>query len=437
MRPLAYSRTGRGPWLGVLTLVFLCLTIALMSSAQEPAAGNQSEDLRKQIEDKNQEIRRLEAEAAEHRRAIEDLERTANTFASQIQGIDRTISRLTTSIRLTNTKISRANLEIRELTQDIQGKEESIGAERRHMASLVVALAAMDRETPLEIMMKHETISSFFNSVDQLLGVQAEIQSTLETLRTARAALQESKLKTEKKKLELSALAEDLDDQKALQLEERQERSNLLQTTKSQERRYQELLAEAERKREALEQEINALESGLSPEFDRSILPKASSGILGWPLSDPIFITQYFGNTAFARSGAYQGKGHNGIDLRASVGTPVFSSEQGRVRSTGDTDQSCRRASYGKWVLIDHPNNLATLYAHLSLVKVRPGDAVNRGELIGYSGRTGYATGPHLHLTVFASQAVTVTQMRSRTCGRLMTLPISPFGGYMNPLDYL
>ena len=134
--------------------------------------------------------------------------------------------------------------------------------------------------------------------------------------------------------------------------------------------------------------------------------------------------------------GAYRGQGHNGVDLRAALGTPVFAGAEGTVRATGDTDLACRRASYGRWVLLDHPNNLSTLYAHLSLIKIRAGEVVNRGELIGYSGRTGYATGPHLHISVFARRAVEVIQFPSRTCRRTMTIPRSPFPGYLNPLDF-
>ena len=136
-------------------------------------------------------------------------------------------------------------------------------------------------------------------------------------------------------------------------------------------------------------------------------------------------------------AGGYAGKGHNGIDIRASNGTEILSAESGTVRGVGDTDEVCRRASYGKWILIDHGNNLTTLYAHLSLVKVLPGQAVSRGELIGYSGNSGYATGPHLHFSVFAHEAVEIGNLKSKVCGRIMTLPLSPFNGYLDPLNYL
>lgn len=425
--------------MGLLLLLAGALLLGMARARAEeppvPAGGN---DLSAEIAAKNEEIRRLEAEASKYKTTLDEIGRTANTLQAQVGALDGAIKKLDTDIRLTNARISRTNLEIRELTTGIRGKETSIERGRERIGHLVVTIAESERETPLEILMKNETISSFFASVDALVGVQRDLVALLSSLRAAREDLQDRKGKAESKRRELAGLVDDLADQKALQVGERRERAQLLTETKSQEQRYQELLAEVERRREALQQEINSLESGLKPaDLDPSAVPAPGKGILGWPLPEPIFITQRFGNTSFARAGGYNGKGHNGIDLRATAGTPVFASERGTVRAVGDTDLACKRASYGRWILIDHPNNLATLSTHLSLIKVRPGDGVNRGELIGYSGRTGYATGPHLHFSVFARQAVTIGQLKSRVCGRTMTLPLSPFNGYLNPLDYL
>lgn len=438
--------------------VFVWVAFALVIMTAGTLAGPASvraqsrEEIERRIQEKNAEIQRLETEAESHRATIGQIEREANTLAERIQSLDRTIKGLDVSIRTTNVKIDRANLEIIELGRGIRETESSIDLQRSRLGHLIGLVAAADQETPLEILIKHETLASFFNAVDSLFGIQRELQTALRELRQARGELQDRKAATEGKRLELAALAEDLADQKALELEERRTRANLLAETKNQERRYQELLAEVERKRGALQQEINALEAELTADFDRSLLPAPGSGILGWPLaaasrescwSGKIFeriancVTQFFGQTAFARAGGYNGQGHNGVDFRAALGTPVFAAERGTVRAVGDTDVACRRASYGRWVLIDHPSNLATLSAHFSLIKVQPGQAVNRGELVGYSGQSGYATGPHLHFSVFARQAVRVGELKSRVCGRLMTLPLSPFGGYLNPLNYL
>ncbi|HEY7725430.1 MAG TPA: M23 family metallopeptidase [Anaeromyxobacteraceae bacterium] len=85
---------------------------------------------------------------------------------------------------------------------------------------------------------------------------------------------------------------------------------------------------------------------------------------------------------------------HRGVDLAAAEGTGVGAALDGVVRSAGD------RAGYGLAVEVDHGNGLSTLYAHASELLVRDGERVTRGQPIARVGRTGRATGPHLHLEV-------------------------------------
>ena len=85
---------------------------------------------------------------------------------------------------------------------------------------------------------------------------------------------------------------------------------------------------------------------------------------------------------------------HNGIDYAAPHGTPVRATADGSVAFAGD------RGGYGKLVEVQHPNGYATRYAHLSGIAVRPHQPVRQGDLLGYVGSTGLATGPHLHYEV-------------------------------------
>jgi len=94
-------------------------------------------------------------------------------------------------------------------------------------------------------------------------------------------------------------------------------------------------------------------------------------------------------NSAF---GARHGKAHIGLDLRVGTGTPVRAAMGGIVLYADD-----RISGYGKTILIRHPRGLSTLYAHNSKLWVQPGQRVTRGQIIAHSGRTGRATGPHLH----------------------------------------
>lgn len=86
-------------------------------------------------------------------------------------------------------------------------------------------------------------------------------------------------------------------------------------------------------------------------------------------------------------------RGHMGTDYAAPTGTPVHAAGDGRVSFAG------RRGGYGNAVILAHSNNISTLYGHMSRFarNIRVGSHVQQGEIIGYVGMTGLATGPHLH----------------------------------------
>lgn len=85
---------------------------------------------------------------------------------------------------------------------------------------------------------------------------------------------------------------------------------------------------------------------------------------------------------------------HTGVDYAARYGTPV------RATADGSVSFAAARGGYGNMVEVQHPNGYATRYAHLSAVAVRPWQAVQQGDVIGYVGASGLATGAHLHYEV-------------------------------------
>lgn len=204
----------------------------------------------------------------------------------------------------------------------------------------------------------------------------------------------------------------------------------MLEQTKNSEKIYQQSLTKLQQQQQQIEDEVYNLEVESGLRMNRSILPPARPGVFGLPIALGI-VTQRFGYTAFSAKGAYQGKPHNGLDFGAPVGTPVYAAEKGKVIGVANQDLYCPRGAYGKFIAIEHYNNLTTLYGHLSLWVVKEGDIVEKGQLIGYSGRTGYATGPHLHFGVYASQTFHIDPAHL-SCG-----PKMPYGGALDPAGYL
>jgi murein DD-endopeptidase MepM/ murein hydrolase activator NlpD len=109
-----------------------------------------------------------------------------------------------------------------------------------------------------------------------------------------------------------------------------------------------------------------------------------------WPLEGRV--ASSFGERQDPING--EGAFHPGIDIDAPWGTPVHAA------GDGDVMGMTLGAGYGRQVVIDHGHDLLTLYGHLSSIAVLPGQHVTRGQVIGYVGQTGRATGPHLHYEV-------------------------------------
>ena len=321
---------------------------------------------------------------------------------------------------------------------NIKAKEEEIQQQKGLLAEFIRVMHEAESQSMVEILLANTYLSDFFSNLERMQYLEKNININLEALKSLKAQLNQQKEEQKREKEKLKAFNLKLKDQKALNESVKSQKNILLKETKSQEAIYKKLLADRQAKAKALQEEIRAIEEQIRIIIDPQSLPRTGAGVLAWPL-DKIKITQYFGNTPFATANpqVYPKGGHNGIDLRASIGTPVKAAEDGIVKDIGDTDLGCPGASYGKWILIEHPNNLSTMYAHLSLIKVKPGQGVARGQIIGYTGNTGYCTGPHLHFGVFATQAVKITNYRSKICGTLMKLPMVAPDGYLNPLSYL
>lgn len=92
-------------------------------------------------------------------------------------------------------------------------------------------------------------------------------------------------------------------------------------------------------------------------------------------------------------------KMHAGLDFAAPQGTPIYATADGTVKIAGNQGNG-----YGNYVVINHGYGYETLYGHMVRVKARPGQAVKRGEVIGWVGSTGKSTGPHCHYEVHKNE---------------------------------
>lgn len=415
------------------------LIIAIFAVVSAPLSADTITDLKTKIDDRSSEIVNLEKEIQEYQKQLDNIGNEKQSLQKEITTIDITRKKLALDIRVTENKITSSTLNIQKLELEIGDKGALISQNQSAVAETLRLVNEIDDRSLAEMILGIDDISSLWGDIDRFEQLQANITERVRTLTELKQNLEVDKTDVEKERATLLALKSKLSDQKQIVDATLVQKNILLSKTKNKESNYKKILAEKEALKEQFEKELLDFESQLKIAIDPDSLPPAGKGVLAWPLPT-IRITQYFGNTEFAKSGAYSGKGHNGVDFGASIGTEVKAALSGTVIGTGNTDQFKGCYSYGKWVLIRHENGLTTLYAHLSLIKVAKGQSVSTRETIGYSGNTGYSTGPHLHLTVYASQGVEIVRLgdikKITNCGNAY-IPVAPLNAYLNPLDYL
>lgn len=362
----------------------------------------------------------------------------ASTLNNEISIFDNQISSLELQIQANDTQKQDTQLQIEELQVQIDRRKAEIDENKKLLAQLIVQMAEMDDNSYLHLSLGTDDFSSFLDQVQYTRSVQDQVYSLVSRIKEIKSKLelQQQDLKAQLAKLE--ELKEQLEITQEALGSQRAAKESLLAQTKGVERNYQGLLSQSKAEEDKLEQEIYELDSAARRRAgNTSISPK--KGVLAWPMNGTL--TQGYGNTGFTSLGY---NFHNGIDIAAVAGTPIYAAADGTVAHC-DSSQ----AAYGNWCTIKHTvetasgnRNIITLYAHMRSYKIIPGQAVKQGDLIGYEGNTGNTTrllyGPHrgfhIHFTVFDANGYTVTKgAHTAVYGSYYV----PSGVTYNPMNFL
>lgn len=416
----------------------------MVSSANPAELERQIEQVRRERETLIEEQRKLQAE-------LEAINREAQTLGTAVKSLDAAKKKLEADINVTQSRIKSTDLVISSLENNIGDKERKITVHRKAIAETINALRDYDSRPMILDLLSSASFADIWGDRGRLESLSDRLEGEIKDLRQTREDLNREKSEREKVREEQLSLRDQLGGQKTIVEENQKAKESLLAETKNRESEYQKLLNENLANQRQFEEDLYQLQSQLRITLDPSLIPEPRPGLLSWPL-DNVFVTQKFGDTAFARTGAYNGRGHNGVDFRAAMGTPVKTMLSGVIEGQGNTDEmnaELRRqgkpicGSYGRWILVKHNNGLSSVYVHLSASIVRIGQTVKTGEIIGYSGGqpgvngSGYSTGPHLHVGLFASQGVEIRQFTTSINCKHTFVPIADLKAYLDPLSYL
>ena len=379
-------------------MVAFLLVLAALCAMLPAVSAENSSDIQDEIDRLKEEADRIEQQQKEIENQIDENDAQTLSFAEEKMRIDndlelarQEVENLEAQIHQYNLLVAEKQAELDELTE----KQNTLMQKfRLRMRSLqergnISYWQVLFHSASFEDMLMRKTMVEEIAASDQrMLG---QIRENAEQVLLAKESLTEQKAMLEEKKVEEAAAQEAVEHKRS---ESDQAISELIASR-------QDLVEEQERIQDdmdALEKEIAAREEELNRQQQQNnYVPVVTEAGFLFPVSLNGYqcMTSPYGYRVHPISGVT--RLHNGVDLAAVTGTPIFASKSGVVTTAcigwGN--------GYGNHVVINHGDGYSTLYAHQSALNVYEGQIVSQGDVIGYVGSTGNSTGPHLHFTVF------------------------------------
>jgi murein DD-endopeptidase MepM/ murein hydrolase activator NlpD len=377
-----------------VALALLMISIAPPSLAGADCAPNDT--LCRQLQDAKQSQLDTGRRLQDIQQSLTDVQNKASQTLAVINDLRARIAAQKAEVAQTLNRLGENQRQMGLTVADISRREAQIQVRQTLIAQRV---RAMDKHGTVDYMELVVTSHSFSELVDRITIMQGIVQSDqrlVDTQRRDRDQVRQLRQRLQKEHDQQGALLKQQQDVQA-----QAERTNADQQQALD--YYHQLDGQLDGQRKQLEAEktrIDALVNQLQAQFDapaRSV--GGGSGHFAWPERGPI--TQLFGCTDFLLEpidlSCPTRHTHTGLDIAAVFGTPIAAADAGIV-SFVNTDP--RLSGYGNYIIITHGNGYSTLYGHLSAVNVSVTQAVQRGQIIGAEGSTGFSTGPHLHFEI-------------------------------------
>jgi murein DD-endopeptidase MepM/ murein hydrolase activator NlpD len=362
-------------------------------------------------EDRNDRDRlnQLTDQQAQLRRQILDKQKQAVAAKKQVQQLANDVSRLERDIQTTERKISDTESAISDTQADIQTKADEIHAaeatletQKGYQSEAIRVLYETGEDDPVKLMLASTRLSDLVDASEYLTSLEERIALIIDQVTETKQGLEDRRRALEQKEAELARLKAQQEAYKVGLATQQQQKVILKADAKAKQASLEQQIQEAKELVNSVESEMARLRSALTRKGGPGTIQARDRGTstvgFQWP-TDYTYVSTYFGgSTPFQPNG-----GHGGLDLVNVSGTPIYAAADGTVTAVAEMVTNGHYYAYGRYVVIGHNARFSSLYAHFQSVAVSPGDEVKRGDVIGYMGATGWATGPHLHFEIWES----------------------------------
>lgn len=378
----------------------LVSAITVFCSLPHPAYAATTSEIKNQITD-------LKVENAVIQAQIDSVRSQYNANASEIQALVDKKNAVDQEIALLHDQILNINEQLRIYGQMISDAQERLDDANLRLAQLnrqyKERIRAMEEEgeiTYWQVIFESSSFTDMLDRMNMVDEIAAADTQRLVDLQVASATVEENQRILNEEMLDLQETRQQLSDSEEMLKVKRTESDDILRDLIAQQSEFQALLDESEALQNDLMNEIAQKQKELqAAQYKEELVKMALKGenppsnatwiepVSGYTISSP------FGNRKSPTAGA--SSNHKGVDMACPSGTPIYATRAGTV-----TVASYQAGGAGYYVSINHGDGFASIYMHMTRYVVSKGQSVAQGELIGYVGSTGVATGPHLHFGV-------------------------------------
>jgi len=368
--------------LPLLVAAALLLTVIPQPTAN---AASSLEEINRRIKETERKIAQTEAAMKSAEKEIKQIDKEEKQLEKEIQELNKKIEKQMILINEKEQEIAQTEDNLRRAAEELDAAIERVESRDELLRSRVRLMYTNGAVTYLDVLLNATSFTDFLDRFRSLSLIVEQDRQILEDnirdkelIEARKAQIEEDLARLEQAHRELVAAKESL-------LQQEKEKEVRIAALNQRREHLEEITEEQER---AL---IEAMKLKSELVKERAKLVEHSGKFL-WPLDGDYPITSHFGYRVHP---IYKVKKlHAGTDIGAPKGTKVLAAGSGIVITAKEW------GGYGNAVMIDHGNGKWTLYAHLSKIRVKEGDEVKAGQHIGDVGKTGTATGYHLHYEV-------------------------------------
>lgn len=386
----------------ILSLVLAgLLNTAPLVFSQSGSFDAEIEELNLKIQNQKKQIDSLKARQQEYQVKIEATRKDKVNLTNQLALLENRLVKAQLDIEGTNLEIDKTNLEVQKIEIDSANLDAKIENQKQHIGNLLRLVYKQDQVSTLEMLLLNNSLSEFLNQAKYLEDTNKELGAGVADLRTDKERLEKNKLALDEKNSELLSLKSKLEEKKNSLSYEQENKTFILEETRSSEKQYQNLLLQAKREQDQAAAEIASAERLIRKKMSQKDQQKLNDGnnTIAWPVPANTITTGFHDPEYPYRNIIGE---HPAVDIRAKQGTTISAAADGyvaKVKFDGNSNYA--------YIMLIHGDGLATVYGHVSAVYVSTDQYVTQGQAIGRSGGTPggigsgrFSTGPHLHFEV-------------------------------------